>query len=379
MVFVLFILIILAIYCQTLLWILVGFTRFSKGKDIAGKDLSGFTVIIPFRNEEDRILPLLESLQNIEYKLDLFEIILVDDASDDNSVELIRQRLGTSNLNWKILPNERSSGSPKKDAISVGIKASGKDWIMTTDADCTVPPLWLQRYDRYIGKNQPVMVCGPVSFYHLGTTSLAAHYQMIEGICLQGVTIGGFGFKRPLLCNGANLAYKKEAFEKVAGFTDNSDMASGDDIFLMDKIRKQYRGKVGFLKDPHAIVRTLVMNNWKAVLQQRIRWASKTTKQQNSMSKFVASIIFLTNVLIVLCCIWIPVLKWDLYHLLLMVPLGKIGIDLFFLVWVNQFFKTKLNIGLTLIISILYPFISSLIAIRSIFGGYRWKGRNFKR
>jgi len=376
---VLFILILIAIYCQTLIWLLVGFSRLSRVKEQSGKDLSSFTVIIPFRNEEERILPLLESLLNLEYETALVEIILVDDASKDNSVEMIEQKLGLSGLNWKIISNERHSGSPKKDAITAGIKAAKNDWIITTDADCSLPTGWLRHYDSKIRENKTVMICGPVSFYTKGESSLAAHYQMIEGIGLQGVTMGGFGLKRPLLCNGANLAFKKEVFEQVGGYAGNSDIASGDDIFLMDKIRKRYRGKIGFLKDSNAIVRTPVMSNWKGALQQRIRWASKTSRQKNGLSKFIASIIFITNILVVLCCIGIPALNWQFYHLLLMVTLGKIGIDLFFLFWANMFFKIKLNIGLTLLISVVYPFIFSFIAIRSVFGRYQWKGRDFRR
>ena len=109
-------------------------------------------------------------------------------------------------------------------------------------------------------------------------------FQQLDFFSLQAATIGGFGAKIPFLCNGANLCYEKAAFRRVKGFTGNHKIASGDDIFLLEKFDKEGL-KTAFLKGKAAIVSTLPQASVGELVDQRIRWAGKTSATQNKTGK----------------------------------------------------------------------------------------------
>jgi len=124
-----------------------------------------FSIIIPFRNESKSLPELLQTMVHLNYPEHLFEIIFVDDASEDVSAKMITTALFKGEISFKIIPNNRKSASPKKDAITTGISISKYDWILTTDADCKLPKNWLLAFDGYIRKNKPSMLAGPVRYF----------------------------------------------------------------------------------------------------------------------------------------------------------------------------------------------------------------------
>jgi len=133
-----------------------------------------FSIIVPFRNEADNILLLLQSLNTLKYPKQLFEIILVDDASEDNSVELIKGFISENSIDYDesnilIIENNRISKSPKKDAINTAIQHAKNEWIITTDADCIVPKYWLNSFDYFIQKNTTKFIVAPVAYYEVNS------------------------------------------------------------------------------------------------------------------------------------------------------------------------------------------------------------------
>ena len=137
------------------------------------------------------------------------------------------------------------------------------------------------------------MVCGPVSV--ASEPNLLANFQFAEQMSLQALTMAGFAAKGPFLCNGANLAFKKEAFEAVGGYSGNDHLASGDDIFLLEKMNSAFPDKVTFLKSRKASTTTQVQDTWSGMVQQRIRWSSKTTAQRNGIPKLAGAVVFFMN------------------------------------------------------------------------------------
>jgi cellulose synthase/poly-beta-1,6-N-acetylglucosamine synthase-like glycosyltransferase len=366
---------------------IVGFIYgFDKVKDFELQDLkpkTKFSIIIPFRNEAENLPKLLVSILNLNYPKSMFEIILVDDDSKDGSVEVIQNVLDTSRKKRdtrtdviKLIKNNRTSNSPKKDAISSAIAIAKHDWIITTDADCVLPKYWLDTYDECIQTNQPNCIVAPVTYNDGG--SFLKRFQILDVLSLQGATIGGFGLKIPFLCNGANFGYKKSIFQSVNGFSGNENLASGDDIFLLEKFKKANSKKVFYLKSDKAIVTTKPVSTLNTLIQQRLRWASKTSRNPNWFSKLVGLVIFLGNLA---CIAVLPLLffKFIPTRIVIALLVIKFSIDFLLLFKTSRFFKQE-NVLFSYIWScLIYPFFSVYIVVLSLFKPYKWKGRTFKK
>lgn len=339
----------------------------------------GFSVIIPFRNEANNLPRLLESISQLTYPTTLYEVLLVNDASSDDSVACITAfSKEHPKITIKVLESIRVSSSPKKDAIQTAIETAAHAWIVTTDADCTVSPLWLNVLNAFIQENNCKLVAGPVALPYTATSFLQIFEQM-DTLSLAGATMGGFGIGRPFLCSGAHLAYEKAAFIAVGGFQGNSHIASGDDHFMLEKFSATYPKQVHYLKSQEAIITTTFQENWTSFIRQRKRWASKSIGYTSVFTKGVGLFILLANVTFVVGVV-LAFAKADTaalpFYILLFL---KIIADVFLLYPAAQFFK-NLKIFLWYpLCALWYPFISSYIALISLKGGFTWKGRYFKR
>jgi biofilm PGA synthesis N-glycosyltransferase PgaC len=361
-----------------------GFTRlktFSSNKDNeagfeGNTSVTLFSIVIPFRNEEKNLPTLLNSLQQLAYPTSHFEVILVDDASEDKSEELIKKFVekNPSLNNFRIIKNIRTTASPKKDAIKTAINLAHNDWILTTDADCSFNAQWLNIYDNYIQLHNPSMIAGPV--FYSANEKLISQFQLFDGLSLQAVTMSSFGLNVPILCNGANLAYKKDAFETVSGFSDNDHIASGDDIFMLEKMLQLDKTKVHFLKSEHAIVRTQPQLTWFEVINQRIRWASKTKHQRNGISQSLGMLVFLTNLFIILGAL-IAIYDSKFLPYFIAFFLMKFIIDLSIILMTSKFFKVRIKRIYFMLSMLCYPYIIVGVVLGSLMGTYMWKGRKF--
>lgn len=365
---------ILVVYVLLMVQLILGYDKVKSFKRSHPEPKTAFSIIVPFRNEEKNLPQLLQSFSKLNYPYKLIEIVMVDDFSTDSSERIcIKWRLDHEFLDTTLLENLRLSNSPKKDAIGRAVPIIKHDWIITTDADCTVPPNWLLTLDDYIQKHQPEMIIGAVKYK---TKNNWFHqFQQLDLLSLQGTTIGSFGIGKPFMCNGANFAYTKKLFHEIAGFKGISKNASGDDVFLLQKATKNHLDKIHYLKNAESIVKTKPENDLFDFFMQRVRWASKTTGYQSSYAKFLAVIVLLMNLgLVVGCCLSvIGKLDWSI---LLGVFSAKYLVDYWLLYKTNKYLL-KGQWLLPLATSIIYPFYSSLVGIYSLFGNFTWKGRPF--
>ena len=356
---------------------MIGFDKVKLASNDFKKPTNSFSIIIPFRNEASNLNELLISVLGLNYPLHLFEILLVNDASEDDSWQIIETfQREHPELNIQLIQNNRKTKSPKKDAINTAINLSKFDWIVTTDADCEVPKNWLQSFNMFIEKKQPVFISAPVKFKE--ENSFLFHFQNLNFISLMGSTIGAFGIKKPFLCNGANLCYKKESFQKLHGFEGNSAIASGDDIFLLEKMEKHYPTKTLFLKSNESIVETKSEHTWKSFFNQQLRWASKSGSYKNWFSKTVGLSVFSTNLVVLITgfSLFSEPNNWKFFIGIL---IQKMFIDILLIERSTTFLNIKKSLQLYPIISLLYPFYIVFIAITSSFKNYNWKGRTFKK
>lgn len=367
------------IYFLLIASFLLGFDRIKTFKLRHLKPKNRFSVIIPFRNEEKMLPALLESIVMLNYPKDYFEIIFVDDDSVDISVELIKSlftNIGSAPTDFKVIKNIRTSNSPKKDAITLAISKAKYDWIVTTDADCVLPKYWLDSFDEFIQTHSPRLIVAPITYAN--TQGFLQNFQLLDVLSLQGATIGGFGIKKPFLCNGANLAYTKELFKTLNGFEGNSEIASGDDVFLLEKAIQNNKRKVQYLKCEHTIVSTLALHSWSNLIDQRVRWAAKSSAYQNLFGKFVGLIVFSQNALLVCCVLLVPISIMAPQHLLFML-LIKFSIDFLLIYKAANFFVQKNHLKHYFLSSICYPFFSAYVAFIAVFKGFTWKDRSYRK
>ena len=368
--------VILALYICSIVLFYIGHKRVSYFSVANHATTIKFSIIVPFRNEIENLPRLLESLQLLKYPPSHFEVIFVNDASTDVSEEHILEVLKHTTINFQILQNTPNQTSPKKAAIALAIATAKHPWIITTDADCSVHHNWLQILNDFILKNNPICVAMPVDYSV--TNSFLQRYQQLDNWSLQAVTAGSFGLGNMLLSNGANFAYAKEAFKRVNGFEDNLHIASGDDIFLLEKFKELFPKKIGYLKSRNAVVTTKPVDSWKQVISQRVRWASKTTKQKNVLSKLVGILVFAINIVVIstpVLAFWHP----DKVIIVSAIVVFKIFTDLLLLRKSLQFFKKPFPLFTFLISVYVYPVITVGVVVSSFSGNYVWKGRSFKK
>lgn len=335
-----------------------------------------FTIIVPFRNESENLPYLLASLVKLNYPSEMFEILLIDDGSEDDFLSVFNDfKIRNNNINLRIINNKRTSNSPKKDAIETGVAYSNFEWILTTDADCEFPEQWITVYDNFIQLNNPVFIAGSV--YFKTNKSFLDIFQSLDFLALVGCTIGGFGIGKPFMCNGANLCYHKSAFIELNGFQGNTNIASGDDIFLLEKMLSKYPKQTHYLKSTDALVSTSTMPTLKSLIHQRIRWASKTTSYNNGFAKFVGFAVLIMNVV----CVFIitkAIFQLSISQISILILFSKIGIDFVIIFITSKFIKKTSYLIFYPIISIIHPFFNTLIAFFSLFKRkYRWKNREF--
>jgi len=337
-----------------------------------------FSIIIPARNEEENIEKCLQSIIQQNYPSALFEVIVIDDHSTDNTsfiVEDIKKKYTNIKLlKLSDLLNGKQLNAYKKKAIEIAIEISSGEWIITTDADCIMLQDWLKNYDAFIQQNNAVFIAAPVAFTY--TKTILSIFQYLDFLTLQGITAAAVSAGFHSMCNGANLAYKKTVFFEVNGFAGIDNIASGDDMLLMNKIKKKYPTQIGFLFSKDAIVSTAPMPTWGSFINQRIRWASKADRYKDKNILGVLLLVYFFNLLllVILC---LSLIKPVLIIYWLIVIAVKALVELPFIIPVEAFF------GETFVVSfiLLQPFHIAYTVIAGWlgkFGTYQWKNRKVK-
>jgi cellulose synthase/poly-beta-1,6-N-acetylglucosamine synthase-like glycosyltransferase len=331
------------------------------------------SVIIPARNEEKNISSLLISLQKQSYPKELFEVIVVDDFSTDATASIVNS-FGLINLHL-ISPPGTNDSSSKKKAIEAGVCQARGELIITTDADCLLPVNWLQTISSFYKDKKASFIAAPVKFAH--DNSLLQVFQALDFMTLQGITAASVSSGFHNMCNGANLAYRKQSFEEVNGFEGIDQVASGDDMLLMHKIWKQEPGRVFYLKSREAIVSTPPMLSWKTFYNQRKRWASKTMVYNDYRILAVLIFMYLFNCLffvLLITAAWHPVNV--LYALGFLIV--KTLVEWPFVNSVARFYDEQTIMKYFPLFQPFHILYTVVVGFTSQLGSYEWKGRRTK-
>lgn len=337
------------------------------------------SVIIPVRNEGKNIRFLLEDLEKQSLSKGLFEVIVADDDSTDDTVLIIEEFQKNTALSLIInqLQDIERNASPKKRAINSSIKLAKGKLITTTDGDCRVGEKWLETIFHFYHQKQPYLISAPVTFLNTGF-SISQQAQIIEFASLVGSGACAMLIQQPNMCNGANLTYLKSVFYEVDGFVGNENLASGDDEFLMHKIARKYPEKVMFLKSSDAIVSTDAHRSWQSFYNQRKRWASKWKHYNNWKISGLAVFIFLSN-FSWLWAIGLWLFTSVSFPQFLFVSFLKFSAEFMFLSLILRFLKKNTSIFFIPFVQIIYPiYVTFFGLISQGRSEYVWKGRKLR-
>jgi cellulose synthase/poly-beta-1,6-N-acetylglucosamine synthase-like glycosyltransferase len=334
------------------------------------------SVVIPARNEENNIKVCIDSILENNYSKELFEIIVIDDHSTDKTAEIVRL-INVPNVYGFSLTEQENENTVayKKNALTTGINIAKGELIITTDADCIAPQNWLRTMAAKYEDNKSAMIVAPVDFSN--NNSPVQIFQSLDFMSMQGITAAAHRLRMGNMSNGANLAFTKEAFDLVGGYTGIDHLASGDDYLLMMKLKHKYPGGIAYLKSREAIMRTAPQPNWGSFLQQRIRWASKSGKYNDKTLTFILTLVYLFNFSFLFLFVG-GLYNHYLLNFALLMLLYKVLAEMFFLFPVAEFFHKRKQL-------LVFPFLQPLHIIYIVLagflgmvGGYKWKGRKVK-
>ncbi len=332
------------------------------------------SIIISARNEQDSITDCLQSILDNDYPKNLFEIIVVDDHSEDNTAKQIRY---FQDERIQVFRLAETGLSGKKQAIEYGISKAKGNIILVTDADCQVPLQWLRFHSSFYTHSDAQCVTGPIKYKN--TNTLIERFQSLDLIGMMGVTQAGIFSDKWYMANGANMSFIKEKFYEVGAYHSSKQFASGDDIFLIQAIADIYPDKVFFLKNPKAAVITDAESTWKDLYHQRLRWGTKNKSYKQKAITITLGIVFIFCCSIVLNLSLIPFFGMTALFVLGAQLISKFTIDYFYLQRLNRYFNNSKRIPSFIYSSLIYIVYIVWIGIASLFlKKYTWKGRELE-
>jgi len=279
------------VYIFSICLILYGISRRKPTiSNLAGNPF--ISVIIAARDEESMIGGCLEAFSNQTYPDTDFEIIVVDDRSDDQTGEIVEKHLH-NHPHWQLVRIRRipDGWAPKKHALSRGIQSTRPDTdiIALTDADCVPSSGWLTEISRAFDENTGMVIGASPSYpgsYRPGEEmpgsvpirlkkKLLALFSYIETLALGAIASGSANLGYPLTCTGRNIAIRRNVLEEVGIYQEIKHYISGDDDLLLSRVRDRTAWKVKSLYSPEATVWTYPPSNTRSLIQARLRHTSK--------------------------------------------------------------------------------------------------------
>ncbi len=327
------------------------------------------SVLIAARNEGKNIYKLLQSLYNQTFPKELFEVIIIDDHSEDDTKKVIENFVKENkDIDLKVFD---ALNEGKKLAISQALHLAHNELIMVTDADCELGNTWIESVVNFYYEKKPKMILSPVLLSP--ANNFFEKIQVLEHLSLIGSTAGSAAIGFPVMCNGANMAYERKAALEVEEKRHDFNIPSGDDMFLLEQFVRNYGYKnVKFLLSKSAIVKTKTCKTIAEFFRQRRRWVSKTKFYTNWKIILTALIVFFFNLSIVslfLSAFFIPAL-WSLYLLLTFL---KFFIDFPLLKNITTFMNQGRILVWALPLEFIYPFYVIFTAVSGLLINVKWK------
>lgn len=329
------------------------------------------SIVMSMRNEEAHIVSCLEQFVKQSTPVSQFELILIDDASEDKSFSKAETFLKNTNIDFLLIRQQEHRG--KKYNIAQGIQKAKGPVIVTSDADVVFRySSWLATIGHYFKAYHPDMLVMPVDFKPDG--KVLSTFQIVENMALTAITAGYTGLQKPFLCNGANLAFRKSAYEDAGGYQSHAHIASGDDVFLLEDLKRKDQRSIHYLLSRELIAHTLAQPDMASLFRQRLRWASKTKHNPSALNLLAGLIIMLANLLFLALVVAILKKSWIIPYLSIFVA-AKFVFDFLLLFLASDFLGRVRYLAWFLPFECVYWMYAIVIGISSFFIKPSWKGK----
>lgn len=336
------------------------------------------SIVIPFRNEAPNIPNLIHSLNQLSYSLELWEVIFVDDSSEDKSKEILETSLKEVLFQYRILSLSDKFG--KKEALKAGFSVVKGEIIIQSDADCQFSTEWLQTHSNAYTSENIKLVCGAVLFNP--PKNIFEHLQQAEIMALMTTSKTTIEAGKPLMCNAANMSFRKSILPLVLNTFKQTEHPSGDDVFLLQRINSEYGTKaIAYLTEKQSLVLTNPLLSLHDFLMQRSRWASKTKTYSSFFARFFAALVFLANMAFYWVLGYLIFFCKELCIIFLIAILSKFLIDILTVLSFRKTYKLKISkylFSTLILLELLYPIYLISVLFFSILKPTVWKGREIQ-
>ncbi|MEJ2242130.1 MAG: glycosyltransferase [Candidatus Bathyarchaeota archaeon] len=332
---------------------------------LTGDHLPRVSIIVAARDEEENILSCLESLNNLIYPENKIEIIIVDDDSTDNTNKIVSDFV-QDNHKFKLISLKEIEGQKLKGktrAMAEGINISTGEIILTTDADCSVNPLWAKTIASYYQKDVGLVN----GFTSQSVSGSFSGMQAIDVIYLLFISSGTINLNKPVSCIGNNMSFRKKAYEDTGGYK-NLPVSVTEDLLLLHAIHNLKKYKLIYPLNPDSLVLTKPAPNLKALIDQKKRWAVGG-KDAPPFGILLMLWAFITNLFVLLT----PLFFSEVWLYLIFF---KISIDFFILLPVHRRLGLQKNLKYFLVFEIYYLLYTLILPITVLFyKKIKWKDR----
>lgn len=357
------------LYLFLMTFLIVGIKKLNKNK-LLPNTTRKVSICIAFYNEEKHLPQLLNSIKSLNSK-HLAEFIFIDDQSEDQSLKILEDfKQENKEFEIKLIKSEVKSLKGKKNAISLGLKIAENEIILTTDADCILPKTWIETMLSYFDE-ETQMVCGAVGSMKPNTFLEKIFALEFSSLIVSGAASIGFGHSS--FCNAANMGFRLGAYQRVKNKIEGQHLASGDDVFLLHSISKEYGEKsIKFAYNTNSVVLTRQVSNFRDFINQRVRWGSKSTSYKKIFPIFTALVVALINISLI-CLLIFGIFEVKYFKLFIVLFLLKLISDFTLLKLGKILIEPKPSILVSITTSILYPIYICITIFMFLFKKKTWK------
>ena len=335
-------------------------------------ELPDVSVIVCARNEENDIRRCLESMLNIDYPREKLEILLVDDESEDVTMDIMNEYAARDGM-FRVLSAESEShdlpGKPRP--LNLGIRESSGEIVLVTDADIAVRPGWIKGHVSAYREN--IGIVGGITRVSTDSGSIFSRVQNVDQISKLAVAMGCAGLGFPLTIMGNNMSFRREAFGHIGGFS-GMRQSVVEDMALMNAVVRRTDYTLGWVPEKSGVVKSAPEKDFNTFINQHFRWIFEVSDLSN-IGKFMLSV---ETMMFIVFIVSLFIAPWNLMPLAATVIAWIIGYYIMLFPSPARGKGDILYIPASLVFQMIYAIA---LGWRILFGSKTmvWKGREYEK